>query len=362
MHYEPSEDESQLIDFVEDNQDIILPEFSVRLDYVVRQLKTLEKADGIDDHQLKVSELIHNNIIKQIRTKIGIYCSKKKKVAILIDNLDKAWNYGADVETLSSFIFGLLDVGSSILQDFSREDYWRQPINLSLIIFLREDIYSQMAKYVPERDKLTVQKILWEDPEILLRVIEERLNNGGNIDVWGKYFSPFVDGLPVKSFIIDNIIPRPRDLITLIKSALSNAISRKHTKIEQEDLKNALDPYSHFALETLIAEVSPQFENIGEILYEFVGEEDVVNGSDIKRAMKKHKICSDDFDSLMIALCKLSFFGLEITLNEFKFIYNEDDYIKYSVMARRMVAKNNAQDQRYKIHKAFHVNLLIGID
>lgn len=359
-HRELGEDEKELIEYVDDNAEIILPEFSVRLDYVVRQLKGLEKSinESIDSHQLKVSELIHENVLKKVRTKIGKYCSKRSKIAILIDNLDKAWNISADAEMLSRFIFGLLDVGNSILRDFTREDFWRQPINLSLIIFLREDIYSQMAKYVPERDKLTIQKIVWEDPEILLRVIEERMGDG-NTDIWRKYFCITVHNKPTKIFLTENIIPRPRDLINLVKSSLSYARSRKHTRIEEDDIVSGIEQYSHFALETLISELEPQYNNISSFLFEFAGGNQILNKSDIEKAVLSQNVIPNNIDELIVSLCKLSFLGLEISLDEFTFIYNEDNYNKYSVMARRMAQSKSACNQRYKIHPAFHANLFI---
>ncbi len=361
VNYLKNDCELELIEFVEMNREIILPEFSVRLDHVVRQLQTLNNHDsnGIEAHQIKVSELIHDTIIKKLRTIVGNYCSKKKKVTVLIDNLDKAWSIGADIEMLSRFIFGLLDVGHLIIQDFSREDHWRQPVNLALIIFLREDIYSQMAQFVPERDKLTVQKIIWEDPEILLRVIEERFSENNSIDIWNKFFCEFVNGIEVKKFLIDNVIPRPRDIITLVKAALNKAISRKHLKIEQEDIYDALETYSGFAFETLISEIGPQHKGIREFLYEFSGRNAVVTRDDIIAAIKNADFLIDDVDNIIKIMCKLSFLGMEIFENDFRFIYNEDDFNKYNILARRVVEKKNSAEQQYKIHKAFCVTLSI---
>lgn len=358
-YYEYNIVEKDLLNYVEKQKEIILPEFSVRLDYVVRQLNELETDASIEAYQFKVSELMHSTIISQLRKLVGEYCEKKEKVVVLIDNLDKAWNIGADVEMLSRFIFGLLEVGSSILRDFSREDSWRKPVNLSLIVFLREDIYSQMAQFVPERDKLTIQKIIWEDQEVLLRIIEERMSEDSNIDIWEKYFCKKVDDVAIKDFIFDNIIARPRDLITLIKAALNNAISRKHNFIEESDIKKALEIYSHFAFETLVSEIGPQFSMIGNILSEFTGDKEIIEKSKILNAMAMYEVSQEESEVLLGALCKLSFLGLEIKSSVFKFLYNEDEYNKYNVMARKLVELDKTNEQRYKIHNAFHCDLLI---
>ena len=258
-HWEFDNAEKDVIEFVENKKTIILPDFSVRLESIMENLSGVKSNQNGSkkEYQLKVSELLHNNIINKLRSIIGSYCSKKEKIVILIDNLDKAWQPGTNLKMLSNFLFGLLDVGNSIIRDFAKESNWKKPVNLSLIIFLREDIFALMEQHFPERDKLQISRISWDDKEILLRVIEERIRGDDNIDVWAKYFCKTVSQEDVKDFITSNIIPRPRDIITLAKKALGNAVSRKHTLIEEKDLIDALTEYSKFALDTLITELTP---------------------------------------------------------------------------------------------------------
>ena len=64
----------------------------------------------------------------------------------------------------------------------------------------------------------------------------------------------FWQAKPVKQYLIDTILPRPRDLLYLVKTALQNAINRSHGRIEEEDLLDAEVEYSHFALNSLMAE------------------------------------------------------------------------------------------------------------
>ena len=62
----------------------------------------------------------------------------------------------------------LLDVGDGIVKDFSKDSNWNKKININLIIFLREDIFSVIKKYAPEADKLQISKMIWNDKELLL--------------------------------------------------------------------------------------------------------------------------------------------------------------------------------------------------
>ncbi len=353
--------EKDILNFVEKNKEIIMPEFSVRLDTIVKKFSDIKmnSVDGMQDYHLKVSELIHNNIISNLRVIIGDYCVQKEKVVILVDNLDKAWQNGADIEVLSNFLFGLLDVGTAIIKDFSRENNWKKPINLALIIFLREDIFALMDNYVPERDKLPIERIIWEDKEILLRVIEERIQNGENIDIWEKFFCKKVNNVDVKEFIIENILPRPRDIITLVKNALGNAISRKHARIEENDLISALEMYSKFALDTLITETMAEYSQIRNFLYELAGEGSIITKEHISNAMNNAELNVKNLDNFISMLCKMSFLGLEVKKDDFVFCYNEDSYRRYSAISKKNAQRNGTLEIRYKIHKAFHTELLI---
>ncbi len=357
VYYEFTENENNIKRYVEENEDIIMPEFSARLDYAVERLMEADNDNSISIQQQKISEQLHNRIIGQLRKLLGDFLTKLKKVVILVDNLDKAWNPSVDSELVSMFIFGLLDVSSTIIKDFSKENNWRQPANMSLIIFLRDDIYNQISRYALEKDKLPIKKIVWDDTEVLLRVIEERMVNGNNIDIWKTYFDEKVDDIPIREYIVQQVIPRPRDIIYLIKTALGNAISRKHTKIEVSDLLDAQMEYSRFAFDTLITESGGQIARLEILLYEFSRNSELVTYNDIIDIVDEHNDEVRNYDEVIKILCNLSFLGMEIDNDHFTFIYNEEDFIRYNVMAKHTAKQRDDKMKRYKIHKAFHAYL-----
>lgn len=360
-YYESTENENNIKKYVEENEDIIMPEFSARLDYAVDRLTDANNDNSISAQQQKISEQLHNQIIGQLRKLLGDYLTKLKKVVILVDNLDKAWNPNVETELVSMFIFGLLDVSSTIIKDFSKENNWRQPANISLIIFLRDDIYNQISRYALEKDKLPIKKIVWDDTEVLLRIIEERMVNGNNINIWKKYFDETVGDIPIREYIVQQVIPRPRDIIYLIKTALGNAISRKHTKIEVSDLVDAQIEYSRFAFDTLITESSGQIKELEILLYEFSRNSELMTYGDIVNIVNDYSYTEKNYDELIKILCNLSFLGMEIDNDKFTFIYNEEDFIRYNVMAKHTAQQREDKMRRYKIHKAFHAYLGIKV-
>ena len=231
VHYQQSDAEKELCKFVADNAPIIAQEFSIRLESVVRNLQAIGVAGSAETHRLRISELLHSNVISKLRFFLGRVLGKKRRVVILVDNLDKAWNQREDMPTLCNLLSGLLEVSRRIAADFEKSDHWRKAINLSLLIFLRSDIFAQIMRFIPERDKVSYSRITWDDPEILLSVIEQRLLNSSVItspnQIWSRYFCPTVQGIETRKYLTRFILPRPRDLIYLCKLALVNAVNRR---------------------------------------------------------------------------------------------------------------------------------------
>ncbi len=168
-YYQSDEAEQNLVKFVEGNTSIITPDFSIRLESIVSTLQNISHLQSALNQRARISELLHDAVITKLRSILGVVLEKKRKVTILIDNLDKAWNVQKELTTLSQLLLGLLGVSTRVLSDFQKSSHSRRPVNLSLIIFLRSDIFAQIIKHAPERDKISYQRIAWDDPEYFFR-------------------------------------------------------------------------------------------------------------------------------------------------------------------------------------------------
>ena len=173
---------------------VLLGEFSIRLESAVASLESLDTNISAGSQRLRISELLHADLLPRLRALLGEVLHRKQKVAILVDNLDKAWDHRSDLFVLSQLLFGLLGVSGRISQEFEKSGPWRVPVNLSLVLFLRSDIYAQVSAFAKERDKLPVRFITWDDPDLLLRVIEERFASSSIAavrkpdEIWERYF------------------------------------------------------------------------------------------------------------------------------------------------------------------------------
>jgi len=362
QYYVRTEVETQLCEFVEEHQSLIKPEFSTRLEAAVRRLGNLPTIGASEAHRATISERLHSEMLARLRVLLGNALRSKEKVAILVDNLDKSWDHHTDLGMLSELLFGLLSVSTRVALEFSRER--RGAVNLSLTIFLRSDIYAAMIKYARERDKLPVRRISWHDPELLRRVVEERfVKSGADVtrpeQVWDRYFPPAVRNIPTRDYLASAVLPRPRDLIFLVKASLEYAVNRGHGRIEEADILSAQPQYSSFALNSVLAEATPRIPEIDDLLLEFAGGPEIVDGEHIKIAMRRAGISEIRIAEIVDLLTELTFLGPETSPGHFEYINDEDSLMKTRVMARNL-SEEAGLPTRYRVNPAFHAFLEIS--
>ncbi|WP_240515287.1 MULTISPECIES: nucleotide-binding protein [Bacillus cereus group] len=361
LHRQRTEEEVHFIDFVKQNERFINADFTLRLENIVSNLNSLDQVDSMEQQRLKVSEFLHDTMIRHLRDHLGILLNKKEKVSILIDNLDKSWNDNADLEHLSNLLFGLLNVIHKITAEFHRSTYKHVSVNLSLIVFLRSDIFSRIMSYAPERDKIPIKHLTWSEPRLLFRIIENRIDYSSNSvsspeELWGKYFCEKVDGLPLKDYIEKLIIPRPRDIIFLFKSALQEAVNRGHTLVEDEDFKSAERSYSEYALQSLFPENGNRVEDLESILYEFAGENSIINQEELEECLQRNSV--QNIPEIIGILCDMTFLGQEVQEGKFEY-YNEKRPKQITDKLAQRLSVKKARSKRYTIHPAFHEYLSI---
>ena len=129
---------------------------------------------------------------------------------------------------------------------------------------------------IPEQDKLPIVRVIWSDQELLLRVLEERMLYGtpqGHVagDIWAELFPTEVVGVPCSEFILRTVLPRPRDLIHIVKVAINNAMNRGHQRVQQDDFLLARKQYSQYAFDSILKEDDPSKGKLEAVLYQFAG-------------------------------------------------------------------------------------------
>lgn len=345
--------------YIEERKELFLNDIAVRIEEQIGELTKLEylSNESVSSKELlRISEILHNNIIQELRGWFVDIIPKNHNLILLIDNLDKSWTRNSDIETLSRYILGLLDVSKKIIRDLSVVKTRKTGISFKLSLFLRSDIYKYILENAREPDKLDATILRWDDSQSFFHIIEERFVELHEDEVevnelWDDYLVKEVNGMPLKKYILNKVIPRPRDIIYFFKQALETAIIRKHTIIEESDVELAYEKYSAWVMQTILVEngiTIPQMENF---LLSLTDLPEIILKREIMDSMEYAGLNKNDDDLVnyfINHIFKLSVIGKEVKKNDFRFDYGTEDTRKIDAMSQRLNSK------RFLIHPAFH--------
>lgn len=337
-------------------------DFSVRLETAVERLLEVTDAEGVTEERASISELLHAGTLRDLRTLLVKALVGRDRVAVLIDNLDQAWDPAADLDQLSGLLLGLLGTVGRISEEFGRGGRDRGLV-VTLAVFLRSDIFVHVARRAREPDKLPVVRLSWPDPEALLSLVEERYaaSRDGSLptsELWERYFDPNVRGMPTRDYMVSRVLPRPRDILTLCNSAIDAAVRRRHQRVEEQDVLDAEVVYSQFAFEAIQVESVGTEWPVEELLYAFAGcprrleEADALDlvaaavGGEAGRTVVEH-------------LVGLSFLGVETSAERFEYAEDPGDLRRLLALSAGY-GRTAERPPQYEVHPAFHAYL--GID
>jgi hypothetical protein len=181
----------------------------------------------------------------------------------------------------------------------------------------------------------------WDDSQLLLRVIEERFTalHAGNMqadEIWTRYFCETVKGKPTKEYLLERILPRPRDFVYMVKAALSNAVNLRHTRVEVADVLAGEQQYSQFAVESLLVEHDLPVGSLEPIIFEFIASTSVLEYGALKNLLLKAGVTSEHVGETIAGLCELRFLGIEVGTGEFRFADDPQESRKIEVLSRKL--------------------------
>ena len=356
--------EQRFHDFVRKHDQLICNDFPARLEACIQDLeKAIEKSDHDTNAPLPVSEVLHSGILRELREELGHFLSKNQRVAILVDNLDMAWERQDDMDVLCEILWSLLEVGQGLPTIFQRRNSRRQSISINLAIFLRTDIFYRIRKVALEPDKIKYSLLKWSDTDLLCKIIEERFLSAfdgakESKDLWNDYFCPTVNEIPTKDYITDAILKRPRDIIHLVNAAVTTAINKGHNRVEEEDILAAEIQYSQYALESVNVENTLPDINLEAVMFEFVGMPANMPKSEVEEVILSVKVPKERVEATIDILHDLTFLGLEVSEGRFVFSDDPESSRKNKIMARRF-ARRKGQEEQFQIHRIFHTFLEI---
>lgn len=340
--------------------------FAVRLEALVTSLldEMHTMPTGVGELRNWLNQRLNTANLPELREHIAAAVSDRQRVAILIDNLDKAWERGADYKRLARLIFGLLTAVGRVGADFAREANNRLSVDVSLAVFLRADIFTLVRKYAREPDKIKTLQISWDDPALLARVIEDRYVAAKGTDVrpdslWTDFFCAAVEGMDTRAYLLWRCLARPRDLVYLCNGAVMAATNARRSLIEAADIRHAEREYSQFAFEALLVETDPH-AGLSDLLIEFAGCSSTLTPDKVFATISSAGH-GDDGDERLSDLLRASFIGIEIAPDRFDYPPNEIAEQRAHVLARRF-AETHGRPARFRVHPAYRPYLEIDDD
>jgi hypothetical protein len=359
-----TEDERKLLEYVDTVEFRLRDGFGVRFERTVNSLSSIPEHPNETEGRDYVNEALHSEAIEHLRSLLGPVLRGKQRIALLIDNLDKGWEKTVDLDLLSQLLLGLLSAVGRVKTDFAKKDVWREPISLTTTTFLRSDIFAHVLTRAREPDKIPASKVTWDDPETLLRVVEERFlaarpDDTDPDELWSRFFCPTVDGTPTRRYLVSRVLPRPRDLIYLCNAVASAATNRGNQRIELEDIRSGEMVYSQFAFESLLVENGITISMFKTVLFEFLGESPIISHSRVREIVARAGVADELLDKVVDRLREVSFLGIETSDGRFEYPDWGNATERADVLARKLT-EVRASEFRYAIHPAYRPYLEIA--
>jgi hypothetical protein len=302
----------------------------------------------------EVTYLIYKHDIPKLKRELTDYLQHKKQIWILFDNLDKGWPTRGVEPTDIVILRALLDAARKIEQMLAQEQ-----VEAHSVVFVRNDVYEHLVDRSPDRGKHGKVSLDWTDPDLLREFLRRRIVNGVMPrddpfqKAWPQICISHIHGEDSSEYLIERSLLRPRNLLTLLTYAKSNAVNLGHTKITQEDIDKACDTYSADLGNDIGLEIRDVFPEAEDVLYYFIGAPAILTISEIKEKLLPLSLASDKLIQLIEMLLWFAFLGVITPLSSEEsgvFIYD----VQYDMKKLRVLAKGLKEDSvSLCIHRAF---------
>ena len=351
----PTSAEASVKQHVARYRDFVESDFAGRIDYI-RSLvsEVVERGDEPKKALHEIAEELTRPLYSAYRSMFTRY----QQVVILVDNLDKAWSIvGQDRSVQTRLILGLLEFQNTITRELSLNEG-----TIRILVFLREDIFVRVIKdsYEPDKVRLVLQHIVWRDAEQLAEILEKRFvacsPSLAGRSMWDELFCRQVAGVATKEYLLSHVMPRPRDLIHVVRTAIDNCIGRSHSRIECDDILDALRDYYRFLLDNMFAEYGAYRATLRELIQSFSGCEQIHNAFQLRRVVRQQVGSRRGFVDAVKFLVRVSFLGVQ-TQHAVEFAYTNDDADRLLPVVQRGLRWTDLGRTRFVIHAAFRSGL-----
>ncbi len=193
----------------------------------------------------------------------------RRKVLVLVDELDKGWDNSEDSK---AFVSGLFQACVSINE--------KDP-NLTVYVSLRQELYDSIPALYDDAQKYRdiIETIRWDETTILavvanrIRYSLPELSDKSDAEAWASVFAETLQYRKNRSFnyMIDRTLYRPREIIQFCTDALEEAKPQKTVPIDYGVISRAELSYSDARQKDIAGEYRFQYRGLQSIFELFRG-------------------------------------------------------------------------------------------
>lgn len=301
-----------------------------------------------------ITQLLHKHDIHELRSKLVDYLGFKEEVWILFDNLDKGWSaYGVEPDDVL-LLRCLQDALVKLRQDFER-----YRITCRSTLFLRNDILSLMVDQTPDRGKIAIVPIDWDDPDMLRELLRRRLQHSMEApgaafeEMWSLICVSHYKNEESSQYLIDRSLMRPRALIDIVQRCVSHAINVGHSLVEAEDIYHGEHSYSAHLVDQIGYEIRDVMVGTDDLLYMFIGARDLLSYAEL---IGHVEALPDNVDRDRVVELLLWYGVVGIVkpdTNEPVYIFN----VRYDIKRMKALVDRYAAQSYFCFNPAFHLGL-----
>jgi len=304
----------------------------------------------------EITNIIYRGDIKEILRRLTPHLKPFEAVWILFDNIDKGFPTHGLEKTDVLIIRSLLEAARKVQSSLESHH-----IDCMATIFVRRDVYDYLVDATPDRGKESYVNLDWSDIVLVRQLLSLRFRyqapelEGSFDQIWSRLFDPHVRGENSFNYVLSRTFLRPRDVLNFTRKAIQIAVSRSHSRVEQDDIMAAEESFSEDMLNELNYEIRDIFSDLPNIGLAFIGVPRVLSEDDVSRILVDYGVARDRVIKVRDILLWFAFLGFKVRENEH---YSYD--VSYNMAKLQgQTTTTNEVPTLYSIHPAFHKALLV---
>ena len=197
---------------------------------------------------------------------------------VIADDLDKHWR--PDNRQSIDLLIGLIAEVDRLQRFFEKR--------LTIVLFLREDIYDVLTQFDDDLPKRNLLRLEWTQSN-LRHLVAERLAiaaeqvNDDDESTWSVIFPEPINGMNSSEYILSRALPRPRDVLDLCQKSIDQAQRNGHAFVTAQDILVGEASFSEGIFWSLASEFRGLYPQLEEVLIEFEGIPESLSWEEFER-------------------------------------------------------------------------------